>query len=253
MARKTAFYNDQKFDYRKYWKNREYEHLAEENIVRRIIRHIKPQDSIADVGGGFGRLAPLYAPFFKKCYLIEPSEKMIQQTKGLLKIFPNLQAIKAFAEDIPLRDEEVQALLCIRTIHHLESPDLAIREFKRVLQKKGYLIVEFANKMHFKNVVKAIFRKDKNFFEIPTEDISHKKNSCPFVNYSPKYIMDILKRHNFEIIRTYSVSNFRHPTLKNIIPLPVILAADKFFSLISYFIFPLRFFGPSIFVFCKKR
>lgn len=247
-----AFYDDPNFDYHQYWQERDYEQKAEEIALKRLFRLIPKKESLLDVGGGFGRLVPTYAPIFKNCFLLDPSKRMLQETKKLLKQYPNLKPKRGVAEKLPYPDKSIQTILCVRTIHHLNSPEKGIREFARVLKPKGFLILEFANKMHFKNILKAIFRFDLGFFSSKPEDISLKEGVTPFLNYHPQFIKKLLARQGFKIRKTYSVSNFRHPLTKKLIPLSVLLAIESGFSLLTSCFPPFSFFGPSIFVFCQK-
>ena len=62
-------------DYSSYWQNREYEREAEKIALEKLFSRIpgKEQKTILEIGGGFGRLAAIYAPFFKDVIFLEPS------------------------------------------------------------------------------------------------------------------------------------------------------------------------------------
>lgn len=63
-------YDDPAYDYQEYWHQREYENQADKNALRRLFQLIPAKETIVDIGAGFGRLAPVYAPLFHRCLLI---------------------------------------------------------------------------------------------------------------------------------------------------------------------------------------
>ena len=244
-----VFYNDPSFNYQKYWRKRLYENEAERIVLRRIFRLTNKKESILDIGGGFGRLAPEYCPYFKKCVLIDPSQKLLAQAKKLCSQYKNLTVIKSRIENLPLNNRTFDAVLLVRILHHLFRPETAIKEIYRILKPSGYLILEFANKVHAKNCLRALLRLNFNFFTKHTpEDIGHQEGTPPFFNYHPNQIKTLLLSEGFEIIKTYSVSNFRHPLIKKIIPGNLLLFLEKLLQE------PLASvnFGPSIFVLAQK-
>lgn len=247
------FYDDPQFDYQKYWQGREYENEAEKLTLKKILLSIKPKDSLLDIGGGFGRLVSVYAPIFKKCVLVDPSEKLLSYSKKLKKTYPNLEVKKGIIENLPFKNEYFQVAICIRVFHHLKNPQKAIKEIKRVLKPKGFLVLEFANKIRFKNVLKAIIFLDFDFFTSHlSSNISSNKN-IPFVSYHPNQIKTLLLANDFEIKKIISVSNFRLPLIKKIIPLKILLKLEEIFSCLSSFLPFLSFFGPSVFILAQKK
>jgi len=246
------FYDEPSFDYQKYWQGREYEDTAEKIVLKRLLKIIGKKEKLLDIGGGYGRLVPEYAKNFQNCLIIDPSEKLLSQAKKLCFKYKNLSLQKGIIEKIPQKDESFDVVLCIRTFHHLEKPRQAIREIHRVLKPKGFLILEFANKIRFKNILKAIFKLNFNFL------VDHKpekvgKGKIPFYSYHPNQIKTILLSKGFKIIKIFSVSNFRSPLIKKIIPLKILLKLELLFSLISSKFSPLTFWGPSIFILAQKK
>lgn len=243
------FYDDPAYNYQKYWRERFYEDEAERMVLRRIFRLIPKKNSILDIGGGFGRLAPEYVTRFRQCILVDPSAKLLSQAKILCQKYQNLKIEKGWVEKLPLKDRSLEVALLIRALHHLAEPGRAIGEIYRILRPGGYLILEFANELHAKNWLRAILRLDFNFFTRHTPgDLGHRKGTLPFFNYHPNQIKTLLLATGFEIVKTFSVSNFRNPLVKKIIPDKILLFLEK---MVQEPLASLNF-GPSIFVLARK-
>ena len=62
------------YDYEEFWKNsgREYEDAADKLAIQKLLP--KEIDSIVDIAGGYGRLAPMYLDRAKKSTLFDYSK-----------------------------------------------------------------------------------------------------------------------------------------------------------------------------------
>jgi len=239
------------YDYPRYWVGRKYEDLAERMALKKLFSAIPKKRTLIDIGGGFGRLTDFYAKDFKKCLLVDPSEKLLKLAKTKLKKFKNVKYEKGRAQQLPVGDSQFDAALIIRVSHHLPKLEKALQEANRVLKPDGFLILEFANKIHFKSVIRAIFKGKLSYllFHHP-ENISTQKGVL-FLNYHPSHIKSLLLANGFQIVKILSVSNFRHPIFKRLIPLRILLFLESLFSVLSPR-FSL-FLGPSIFILAQKN
>lgn len=249
----TALYDDSSFDYQSYWRGRTYEDRAEKIALKKFLQIIPKKGTILDIGAGFGRLTPQYAPLFKKSILLDPSQKLLSQAKKLQKKYPNLILKRGVVEKLPEEAGSVDVVLTVRTFHHLKNPQRAVAEIFRVLKPGGFLILEFANKIRFKNILKAIFTLNFSFFTNHQPVQVGKKIEVPFFSYHPNQIKTLLLASGFRIIKTLSVSNFRHPLIKKIIPLKILLWLEDCFSSISAHFSLFQFWGPSIFILAQKK
>lgn len=239
-------YDDPSFDYKKYWQERQYEHLAEEIVLKKLFNFISIKNSIVDVGGGFGRLVPLYASLFKNCVLIDPSKRSLEAAKKLIKKYPQFKAIKGTASKLPLENKSFDVALMVRAVHYLPNPDQAFKEVNRVLKPNAYFILEFANKLHFKAILRAIFTL--NFYYLTDHTPVEKSEEIVFYNLHPQAIRSLLRINGFKIIKAVSVSNFRTTLLKKILPLKILLFLEN----ITQKIFPAYTSGPSVFILAQK-
>jgi SAM-dependent methyltransferase len=93
-------------------------------LRRRIEEALGAARTVVDVGAGTGS----YEPRERHVVAIEPSDVMAaQRPPGLAP------AIRAFADDLPLRDDAVDAALAVLTVHHWdEGLERGVRELRRV-------------------------------------------------------------------------------------------------------------------------
>lgn len=83
--------------------------------------------SVANVGAGGGS----YEPRDRVVYAVEPSPTMIRQ-----RPVGSAPAIRGCAEQLPLRDDSVDAVLATLTIHHWQDRELGFAELRRVARKR---------------------------------------------------------------------------------------------------------------------
>jgi ubiquinone/menaquinone biosynthesis C-methylase UbiE len=244
------------YDYLKYWVGRDYEHKSEVIALKAFLQRIKKIKTVLEIGAGFGRLVPSYAFRAKKIILTDPSAgtlKFARQTYGKRK---NIKFIQSSLENLSskVRASSVDLVVMVRVIHHIQNIDNAFKIIHRTLTPNGYLIFEFANKMHVKALLKEIGRRNFSFLkDQSTTDIrsqrSVKRGTLPFLNYHPDKIKQILENNGFDIIEKRSVSNIRSPFLKGFFSTELLISMEKVLQK------PLSYinFGPSIFVLARKR
>jgi len=240
-------YDDPHYNYQAYWKNRDYEHQSEVLAINYLLSG-KYFKKIADVGGGFGRHFPTLSPFSQEVYLIEPSAKLRQIAKKTYIHDQKLHVIHGFSHHLPIKPETFDLVSMIRVSHHLTQLAPTFKEINRVLKPRGHLLLEFANSANFKTQLYHLF---SDIPQIPIEKRSltniHKQ-TIAFVNHHPRTILKLLDQSGFIIENTLSVSNFRSPILKKLIPQIILL----FLETISQRLLAPVFFGPSILVLAKK-
>ncbi len=246
-TRRVADYDDPRFNYKKYWQKRQYEHEAEKLVLKRFFKKIPKKDSLVDIGGGFGRLTPFYAPLFKKVVLVDYSQKLLKEAKKLEKEFPNFGTKKGSANNLPLKDKSFDLALMIRTIHHLAFLDKAFEEVRRILKPNGFFILEFANKTHFKAILKTYL--SLNLFSLVAHTPTEKSEKIIFLNLHPQVVRSLLFKNGFKIIKAVSVSNFRSTFLRRILPLKILICLEN----LAQRILPAYTSGPSVFILAQKN
>ena len=246
---KANQYDDPKHNYLRYWDGRDYEQAAEEIMISHMLAGRNFKHAV-DVGGGYGRLSVILKQFADKVTLAEPSQQQLDIAKDFLKDKPKIEMKLAQAENLPFSDGEIDLAVVVRVIHHLPNPIPAFEEINRVLSKDGYFLIEFANYGNFKNRIKHGLKLKR----LPVEpvDIRSPQNKrddvIPFVNHNPKTVRKQLAQSGFKLEKTLSVSNFRSPTLKKILPKNLLVKLEKLAQK------PLAktYFGPSTVYLLRK-
>lgn len=249
-----AYYDS--YDYPSYWKGRDYEHESEVVAITKLLSLIPNSDTIADIGAGFGRLTPTYIRKANKIFLIEPSKNLLKiAEQNYSKNNKEFKYICATLEELEkhINKETLDVALMVRVMHHLKDPKNSLSTINKTLKKNGYLILEFANKIHGKAVFKSMCSGDFTFpIDITPSDRRCDENKVskviPFYNYHPDIIKETLKDEGFKILKTLSVSNVRNNFMKKNVPFNTLLRIeDTLQNLISP-----TCFGPSIFVLAQK-
>ncbi len=254
MKKRNAHYDT--YDYPAYWKGRDYEHESEVIALQSFLQSVKKLGTIADVGGGFGRLIPYYLPKAQKIILAEPSNALIDVAKQTFKKNKSVGFVQTTVEDLPhnIKENSLDAVSMVRVMHHLSDPEASIKTLAKMLKKDGLLILEFANKIHGKALVQNVCRGDF-FFSLdktPTDRrcVENKTDeTISFYNYHPDTIFNALKSANLKVKHIRSVSNIRNHFFKKHVPFKVLLEMESALQV------PLAkiYFGPSIFILAQKQ
>jgi len=96
---------------------------------------IGPGRTVLDLAAGTGKLTRDLVPSGAAVIAVEPLDEM----RGHLgRTAPDVKALKGTAEDIPLADASVDAVVCAQAFHWFD-PDRALPEVHRVLRPGGGL------------------------------------------------------------------------------------------------------------------
>lgn len=99
--------------------------------------------TILEVGGGNGRFA-FY--LMKNGYTVIESDiavGSVQKTKSIAEKYNIPNGIFALidAENLPFKDDSLDGIFMVASLHHLSHPGKAIAEFHRCLKKNGFLLI----------------------------------------------------------------------------------------------------------------
>ncbi|MDD5192590.1 MAG: methyltransferase domain-containing protein [Candidatus Nanoarchaeia archaeon] len=114
----------------------------------------KPNENVLELGCSSGFLTQ----HLGKIIAIDTSEDMLKIAHGKN---PLAKCIPADMFEIPFKDESFDKVVTMRVWNHLNKVDLirAIREAKRVLKKRGYLIFDAEEKNLLRKIVAFFYQK----------------------------------------------------------------------------------------------
>lgn len=128
MARKIGVVNERNLKYSQY-----------------ILQHIDDTSVVLDVGCNVGSFT---SDLSKKAAQVISMDF----DREILHYVPRIQGVHRLvcdAQNLPLRKESIDRVIAISVLEHLRNPEFALTEFKRVLTKKGGLIVQIPNPEYF--------------------------------------------------------------------------------------------------------
>ena len=117
---------------------------------KHLINWMKPvsEKILADVACGTGDITRLYLQRTNKknkAFCIDPSKGMIDKGKEKLKKYENINWLKGFAENLPLKDESCDYYVISFGLRNTTNLDKSISEAYRILKPGGrYLCLEFS-------------------------------------------------------------------------------------------------------------
>jgi ubiquinone/menaquinone biosynthesis C-methylase UbiE len=225
-TRETAsqdHYDDPGFNYARWWAGRGYEHHAEVMALRRLLQGRWFARAV-DVGGGFGRLSTILAEFADEVTLTDSSVQQLELSRRFLAHHPHVTGRQMTASDLDFPAASVGLVAMIRVMHHLPEPAAVLAEIARVLKPGGCAVIEVANSAHAVNRVRYLARREP--IPAAARDLGL-AGGIPFVNHHPETVAGQFRAAGLQVRRKLSVSNFRHPLLKQVIPARALLAAER--------------------------
>ncbi len=249
QKRQADQYNDPKHNYLQYWEGRQYEHLAEQAAINKLLKY-KHFNKAVDVGGGYGRLCVQLEKFADHVTLAEPSQQQLDLAANFLQDHPEIDRQLMQADDLKFKNASIDLLTMIRVMHHLPDPTAEFKEIARVLAPDGHAIIEVANYLHMRNRLRHLLKRQR----LPVKpvdirsEVNKRADEIPFVNHNPETVIRQLQHAGLEVEATLSVSNLRSVRLKKMMPREVMLGAERLLQR------PLAaiYFGPSIFFLIRK-
>jgi SAM-dependent methyltransferase len=198
---------------------RAYEDKAEEIALRRML---PAQGSLLlELGAGAGRNTPRYTGY-ERIVLLDYSRTQLAQARTRLGDSPRYTYVAADIYKMPFIDGLFDGATMIRTLHHMADAPKALGQVRRVLASGATFILEFANKLNLKAILRYwLGRQDWNPFSLePVEFVALN------FDFHPKAIRGWLTDLGFQIEKTLTVSHFRLGILKRLLPASLLAAMD---------------------------
>ena len=202
---------------------REYEDRAEAIALRRMLP--KSGKLMLELGAGAGRNTPRYSGF-DRIVLLDYSTTQLAQAQQKLGRSDKYIYVAADIYLLPFLDRLFDSATMIRALHHMADAPKALSQVRNILQPGGVFILEFANKLNLKSILRYLIgRQDWNPFTL--EPVEFVKLNFDF---HPKAIRAWLGELGFAIEKTLTVSHFRLGFLKRLVPAKLLAALDGLFQ-----------------------
>jgi len=202
---------------------REYEDRTEAIALKRLLP--KNGRLLLELGAGAGRNTPRYAGF-ERIILLDYSRTQLEQAQERLGKSSKYVYVAADAYRLPFVDGLFDTATMIRTLHHMADAPKALEQVRNVLHSGGIFILEFANKLNLKAIVRYLMGRQKwNPFALEPVEFA----TLNF-DFHPGAVRNWLKKLGFSIERTLSLSHFRVGFLKRIVPTGVLVFLDSLFQ-----------------------
>jgi len=202
---------------------REYEDRAEAIALKKMLP--KGGTLMLELGAGAGRNTPRYAGF-DRIVVLDYSTTQLTQAQQKLGRTPKYLYVAADIYRLPFRSRQFDAATMIRTLHHMADAPKALAQIQNALQPGAIFILEFANKLNLKSILRFwLGRQTWNPFT--PEPVEFVKLNFDF---HPKTVRNWLEGLGFAIEKTLAVSHFRIGFLKRLVPARLLAALDGLFQ-----------------------
>lgn len=202
---------------------REYEDRAEAIALKRMLPN--SGKLMLELGAGAGRNTPRYTGF-ERIVLLDYSTTQLAQAQQRLGRSPKYIYVAADIYRLPFLDRLFDSATMIRALHHMADAPRALAQVRNILQPSGVFILEFANKLNLKSILRYWLGKQAwNPFTL--EPVEFVKLNFDF---HPKAIRNWLGGLGFSIEKTLTVSHFRLGLLKRFVPAGLLAALDGLFQ-----------------------
>ena len=200
--------------------DRAYEDRVEAIALRRLLP--AGGTRLLELGAGAGRNTPRYTGF-EQVVLVDYSRTQLEQAQQRLGGGRRYTYVAADIYCLPFAPSAFPVATMIRTLHHMAEPQAALRQVRRSLAAGGTFVLEFANKRNLKSIARWALRRQtwSPFDRAPVEFAELN------FNFHPEAVADWLRAADFRIERRLSVSHFRLPLFKRLLPLSALVGIDS--------------------------
>lgn len=220
---------------------REYEDRTEAIAIKRLLP--KKGRILLELGAGAGRNTPRYLGF-DRIILLDYSRTQLEQAQQRLGTSDKYIYVAADAYRLPFVDGLFDAATMIRTLHHMADAPKALRQVKNVMRSDGIFILEFANKLNLKAILRYLLGR-QTWSPFAPEPVEFVKLNFDF---HPHTVRKWLEDLGFTIEKTLTLSHFRVGFLKQLIPTGIVVWLDSLFQRTG----ALWQLTPSVFVRARK-
>jgi len=225
-----------------FWEDtdRAYEDRVEAVALERLLP--TAGNTLLEVGAGAGRNTQRYTGF-RKIVLLDYSFSQLQQARERLGDSSRYCYVAGDVYHLPFNAATFDGATMIRTLHHMADPLTSLQQVRNTLKPGSFFVLEYANKRNLKAIARWLFRR-QSWNPFDPEPIEFAELNFDF---HPQKVRCWLEKVGFILERQLSVSYFRLPFLKKLIPVNLLVTLDSLVQWTGAY-WPL---SPSVFVRCK--
>lgn len=202
---------------------RQYEDRTEAVALKRLL----PAGGklMLELGAGAGRNTPRYAGF-ERIVVLDYSRTQLEQAQQRLGTSDKYIYVAADVYRLPFVDGLFDGATMIRVLHHMADAPRALAQVRNAMQPGGVFILEFANKLHLKSILRYWLGRQKwsPFTLEPVEFVELN------FDFHPRAVRQWLGGLGFKIERTLTLSHFRMGLLKRLVPTGMLVFFDSLFQ-----------------------
>ena len=199
---------------------RDYEDRVEAIALKRLLP--KEGHLMLELGAGAGRNTARYAGF-KRIVLLDYSRTQLQQAQQRLGNSERYVYVAADIYRLPFVDSLFDGATMIRTLHHMANAPQALAQVRRVLQPQATFILEYANKLNLKAILRYLLGR-QSWSPFALEPVEFAALNFDF---HPQEVRNWLAESGFQPNKTLSVSHFRIGILKRFLPTGLLVWLDS--------------------------
>jgi SAM-dependent methyltransferase len=180
---------------------------------------------LLELGAGAGRNTLRYQGF-ERVVLLDYSRTQLCQAQERLDNSDRYIYVAADVYRLPFLTGLFEAATMIRTLHHMADAPAALRQVRNVLQPGAVFILEYANKLNLKAILRFALRRQA-WSPFTLEPVEFAALNFDF---HPRAVRTWLTAAGFEVQKTLTVSHFRVGLLKRLVPARILAGLDSLFQ-----------------------
>jgi ubiquinone/menaquinone biosynthesis C-methylase UbiE len=230
-----------------FWgQGREYEDAVERVALCRLLPPAGHR--LIDIGGGYGRLFPLYGGY-DEVVLFDYALSQLRQGRELWGDAgpggkPRYTYVAGDFYRFPFAPDLFDTVTMVRTLHHAADAPAVLRGVAQILVGDGTLVLEFANKRNLKAILRRLLRR-QGWSPFDREPVEFAKLNFDF---HPAWMREQLAETGLRVQKTRAVSYLRIGLLKRTLPTGLLVALDRLLQPTG----ALGPLSPSVFVRCQN-
>jgi SAM-dependent methyltransferase len=106
-----------------------------EQLEATVRAHLNPQSQVLDLGCGRGGVVELFWRDVRLAAGLDPDAPSLAEHRA-----PGMPVICGRGEHLPFAAQSFDLIVCLWVLEHLESPEVVLREVRRVLRPGGHFV-----------------------------------------------------------------------------------------------------------------